>query len=242
MGERGDSSSTPLSPAGGRGLGRGGGAFVQRCPNTRSHTFRICQYRVVAEPHDAKSFRLKKCGASTVILLLRGMLAAVEFDDKAALEANKIGDVRTNRILSLELESAETLRANLPPEFLLRVRWSTTHALGVRALQLSRFAQRSRCLRNHRPPPLPSPLPLTGARGSEQATSTPGFRSNDVRKLTDQVQFPSPPYRTRRYDSLSPAPPPLKASAGEMWLPRSAVALAKAEGERARERGAFRSR
>ena len=45
-----------------------------------------------------------------------GMLAAVDLDDKPLLSADKVDDLRTDRLLTDELVAAQASRAELAPE------------------------------------------------------------------------------------------------------------------------------
>jgi hypothetical protein len=50
--------------------------------------------------------------------LLRGMLASVEFDNQALLDATKSGKIRTNPVLAAEFEATHALCFEMPPQFL----------------------------------------------------------------------------------------------------------------------------
>ena len=60
--------------------------------------------------------------ASLALLLLLGMLTAVEFDNQALREAAEIGEVRTNPMLSAEFEFAEALGSEVFPQLPLLIR------------------------------------------------------------------------------------------------------------------------
>lgn len=58
----------------------------------------------------------RSCGVKPFLCLL-SMLVAVEFDDQASFDATKVGKVRTNPMLSAELETTEALRSKLRPQY-----------------------------------------------------------------------------------------------------------------------------
>jgi hypothetical protein len=69
------------------------------------NAFDILEHDVVPKPHHAIAFTIEISGAY-VIRRAAGMLAAVEFDNKAIGVAGKIRKVRPDRCLSSEVRRA----------------------------------------------------------------------------------------------------------------------------------------
>src|SRR5262245_32639220 len=81
------------------------------------HLSDIAQNLVRGNSDHSVSNPLEVSRSRRVVSLRRGVLIPIDLDDEPRLEAEKIGDVRPERHLSSELESAQTPIARAAPEF-----------------------------------------------------------------------------------------------------------------------------
>jgi hypothetical protein len=104
-------SPSPLVGEGhARAAGEGeGSAFdfssrFQRTQNRFQNSIRIAQNIIIPESQYGKTLRFKPLGSDSILRHSLQMLSAIDFNNQMALEANKIDDIRTKRLLALELE------------------------------------------------------------------------------------------------------------------------------------------
>ncbi|HUL67018.1 MAG TPA: hypothetical protein VLW55_20640 [Burkholderiaceae bacterium] len=83
------------------------------------------EHVVVPEANDSESVLPKPCIACRVSFILH-MLPAIDFDDESRSQTHEVDHVGAERLLTLELETRETARAEMAPQQRLGVR-------GVRA-------------------------------------------------------------------------------------------------------------
>jgi hypothetical protein len=76
----------------------------------------MIQHLVVPEPQHLKALLHKPLIPPAIISLLFLMLAAINFNDQAALQTNKINDVGTNGHLATESNTGDLPLAQMLPE------------------------------------------------------------------------------------------------------------------------------
>jgi hypothetical protein len=58
------------------------------------------------------------CPPGVFLLMMRfGMLASIEFDNQAPLDATKVSEIRTDLVLPAEFEAIKTSGSEVPPQF-----------------------------------------------------------------------------------------------------------------------------
>jgi len=73
-------------------------------------------YLLIPKPQHSITLLVEiSCSPIFALLLRRGMLAAVEFDDQPRRDAAEIGKVGTNAVLPAEFESATALGSEVAP-------------------------------------------------------------------------------------------------------------------------------
>ena len=104
-----------LLPACGEKVGMRG-RHRRRCGENRlPNAFDISQHLVIPEPQDTEPMFDEPLIADGVASVL-GVLAAIDFDDKPFLSADKVDHVRPDRLLTHEFKSAERPRTKAPPK------------------------------------------------------------------------------------------------------------------------------
>ncbi|MBB3343786.1 hypothetical protein FHW73_001652 [Luteimonas sp. RC10] len=122
---------SPLSPCG-RGVG-GEGRFPQRVPNRFEHRLGTLEDVVIPEAQDPEALLIQPRVANCVFRRI-GVLAAVRLDDQACTEMHEVHDVRTDRLLTAELLSIESVGAEMTPKHVLGFGHVSTQLSGKRAL------------------------------------------------------------------------------------------------------------
>jgi hypothetical protein len=77
---------------------------LQHAQNRFQNNIHITQNIVIPEPQYGKALRFKPAGSGRIAHHLFQVLPAINFNHHAALEANEIDDIGTQRLLALELE------------------------------------------------------------------------------------------------------------------------------------------
>jgi hypothetical protein len=92
----------------------------------------------IPEPFDAKAFAIQKSRAPLVDrhVFRSTVLVSVEFDHQPGLEAHEVGDVRTDWLLTSELESTEPAVTKRVPKFAFHVGLVATKLAGKVVLHL----------------------------------------------------------------------------------------------------------
>lgn len=98
--------------------------------NSLKHTELVPVNVTIDEPEHAIAFLVQPFGTLFVIHLALGVRVAVQFDDKTALRAEKVGYIRADGLLTAESESIELPVAEVPPKDSLRRRRLPAHGLG----------------------------------------------------------------------------------------------------------------
>jgi len=84
------------------------------------HTLGAGQNIVVPEPDDSPAVIFEPSRSPRIVSAV-GMLAAVEFNDQTPLDADKIGEKDTNRMLATEFVAAQLPIAHQPPKAVLGI-------------------------------------------------------------------------------------------------------------------------
>jgi hypothetical protein len=86
-------------------------ASLQRIEDRLHYLVGTFKHVVVPETHHAKALSFKPSGASRVQCVgpIVAVRVAVDFDHQVCAEADEVDDVRTNRVLTSELESLESM-------------------------------------------------------------------------------------------------------------------------------------
>ncbi len=144
--------SLDLSPRAGERWSR------RRCrENCLPNAFDIFQHFIVPETQDAVAM-LDEPSISHSVAVAIGVLASVDLEDELFFSTNEIRDVRSDRLLTHEFESAERARTKVAPKLSFG---------GCRILPQSSGQIRLRCVcaTHASRPPYPNPLPARGERG-----------------------------------------------------------------------------
>jgi hypothetical protein len=91
----------------------------ERFNDSLKNPFHILDYLIVPKAQNEKSLRSQPRRPSCVFRGRRGVLSAVEFNDKLALEADEIDDVPPNRRLTPDLAAGKLPVSQSIPEALL---------------------------------------------------------------------------------------------------------------------------
>lgn len=76
----------------------------------------IVPYFIVPKTQDAITIVLKKVGSAGIYFGLIGMVAAIQFDDKAGFQTGEIHDIRTARDLAAKLATFQLAVAQMTPQ------------------------------------------------------------------------------------------------------------------------------
>jgi len=93
---------SPLSPTRERARVRG----PKGRPDRREHRVSFLEPIRIPEPKDAETYGLQKRIALRIVVALM-VLASIELDHEAPVEAAEVDDVGTDRLLTAELEAGE---------------------------------------------------------------------------------------------------------------------------------------
>ena len=107
-----------------RGEGWGEGSLLKFVPDAMQHGLHIDKHFAIREPHDTKATSLQidgSGGISRYAATVR-MLATINLDHQAALEAAEIQDVWAEGLLTSELGLGDLPRPQPPPKRRLSVR------------------------------------------------------------------------------------------------------------------------
>ncbi len=85
------------------------------------HRISLFQRIIIPKPDHPKALRLKICRPLGIAAGVLRMLPAVDFHYELLIKADKIGDVRRNRMLAPKLESAEVAVFQSQPKPQFRV-------------------------------------------------------------------------------------------------------------------------
>jgi len=102
-----------------------------KLPDCRDDTIQIFHNLFVGDTNHAKSLRAKPTIATLVVLGVEIMGDTVHLDDKAAIEAHKVGDEGANRTLAAELVFAKRSVAESHPKKLLAFGGLTPKVAGM---------------------------------------------------------------------------------------------------------------
>jgi len=101
--------SGSLPPSWGRVRERGS---ISLCPRLKTgtldgqqNTFEVVHHVVVPEAKDVKSLIFKPSIPDSILILLLGMLTAIELNDKAFFKTDEINYIGTERLLTFELQT-----------------------------------------------------------------------------------------------------------------------------------------
>jgi len=94
------------------------------------HRRGLLQDFVIPKPQHPKSLRIQESRPLRIIANLFGMLPAINLNNEAALMANKIHDVGTDRFLPLEFKSKKTMATQKVPKTLFGLSLLPAHNLG----------------------------------------------------------------------------------------------------------------
>ncbi len=112
-------------------------------------SFRILDYFVCPETHNAPTFALHGCSAARVCFNLKGVVISVDLNDKLPGYAREVGKVRTDWVLSAELDAGQAAA----PKKLPNLAFGTAAA----APQFARFSGGVLVLAQNAPSPNLSP-------------------------------------------------------------------------------------
>jgi hypothetical protein len=82
----------------------------------------VVQYVVVPEADHVESQGFQKGRPFCIVMDMRCVLPAVDFDDTFLLETDKVHYVQAENVLAAELESGTVAVSQMPPQFSFRVR------------------------------------------------------------------------------------------------------------------------
>jgi len=108
---------------------RGPQCFNEPFKNARG----IPQHLIVPKAEHAVACRLEDPAAGDISILIRRMMPAVDLDDQPRFQAAEVRDVRTNRVLTAELETTETPIAEEHPHSPLGIRLRVAQLPRVRS-------------------------------------------------------------------------------------------------------------
>ncbi len=133
-------------------------SLQHRQSNPLEHPLGILEDFIIPESQDPKTLRLEPSVPNFVVFAAR-MMISVSFDNDIVLEANKIGDVTPERLLSLDFY-AQIVSSQVFPQYFFGIRHVGSHLFcsrkqDVHGLFLA-HAARDLCAFA---PPLPDPLP-----------------------------------------------------------------------------------
>jgi hypothetical protein len=100
--------------------------WLQGIDYCHQHSIQIIQYVVVPESQNLPPLQLQKRGASFVIPNPILMLATVQFNYQHPINADKIGDIRPNRMLAPKTASFQLPAAQRAPQDAFHVRHVAT--------------------------------------------------------------------------------------------------------------------
>ncbi len=112
------------------------------------HRLQLRQDLMIPEPNYSVPYALKPSGPFGVLLHMHSMLSSVHFDDHLSLQAHKVHNIRSDRMLSAELIPVDLAQPQLPPQGAFGICWTLPQRPGFPV----------------HPPILP--FPLTGGKGS----------------------------------------------------------------------------
>ena len=99
---------------------RGRAAVTKRQRNLGPDPFRVLNDVVRPETKDTPAFALPRSGATPVYFDLKSMMVAVDLDHELSRYAGKICEVRTDRVLSAELDAGQAAIPKKLPNRALR--------------------------------------------------------------------------------------------------------------------------
>lgn len=70
---------------------------------------------MVPKTHDREALRPEPCISHSIFFLLFGMLSTVYLNDKLPIQANKIDNKSSRRLLTSELQPTELFQSHMPP-------------------------------------------------------------------------------------------------------------------------------
>lgn len=149
------------SPAGGEGLPKCASYSLQ-------HALQVVRDLIVPETQDTKATG-SQFGISNSVVVTACMLTAVDFNNQLPFQGNKIRDVKTERLLTLELHPQHTSCPQVSPQQLFLRRGTLPQGTCPLRTLLTRKPIHARSLK-------PSPLAGEGWEGgvSRRLTSSTG--------------------------------------------------------------------
>ena len=88
---------------------------IQRHRNLVEDFIQLQEDRIVPEAQHAKTLRFKETRSQKIAFDLLRVLAAVQFDHEAVLQAGEVDDVDADTVLSPEFPSAQATTAQVLP-------------------------------------------------------------------------------------------------------------------------------
>jgi hypothetical protein len=92
-------------------------------PNCLQHAFNILEDIVVPEAQDREAIRFERHRARSISIDRKVVLASIEFDNEPSLEACKVQDEITVRVLAAELAAFDLTAAQALPKPMLGIGW-----------------------------------------------------------------------------------------------------------------------
>ena len=89
--------------------------------DSQQNAFEVVHNVVVPEAKDAESLIIKPGIPHAILILLLGMLTAIELNDKAFFKTDEIYNIGSERLLPFEFQTGQTRGAQVFPEELLRI-------------------------------------------------------------------------------------------------------------------------
>jgi hypothetical protein len=176
---------------------------VQRAPNGIGHPFPLQKHVRVPESQHFESLLAQPGVAAPVVLLVARLvvLAAIEFEDDAAVETDEIDDVVPQRNLSPKLEAGKATAAEFAPHECLGFGLAVAEVFGATAMvgHGASLPILTRCLRSREQPPHPpAPLPRWGEGGTEKLSARSGVKEKGE-SLAPHPGPPPPPGATHNH-------------------------------------------